>query len=693
MSVRAIVLSLLFGPGLLLAAATTAEEGAPKGSEKPPFSATDVFKLNWASDPRVSGDGSFIVYKRNFMDIMEDRRRSNLWRIDSDGGNHQPITTGAVNDSGAAISPDGTRVAYLSSDDKGTQVFVQWLAGGQRAQLTRLNNAPRALEWSPDGRWLAFAMLVPAKPATMGELPPAPKGAEWAKPAIVVKRSVFRLDGQGYLPEGHTHLFVVPAIGGNPRQVTSGDYRHSGDYDWSADSGSLVFSANRYADWEMAGQESELFRVAISGGEIEQLTERVGPDGSPRVSPDGKQIAFLGFDDKESSYTLNKIYLMNNDGSKSRLLLKDFERSVGNLYWDHSGRGLFFSYNQQGKTHLAYTNLSGKWQDISDNLSGLSLGRPYTGSAFAVGGKGVYAYTGGDPWHPADIVSGRRGAKVQRQLTQLSENLVDYREMARVEELWLKSSFDQRDIQAWVAYPPGFDPAVKYPLLLEIHGGPHTAYGPHFSVEVQMFAAAGYVVLYVNPRGSTSYGEEFARLIDHNYPSQDYDDLMSAVDVVIDRGSIDEDQLYVTGGSGGGVLTAWIVGSTERFRAAVVAKPVINWLSFVLHSDNIPFFARYWFGDMPWEAPMEYWRRSPLSLVGNVTTPTMLLTGESDYRTPISESEQYYQALKLQGIDTALVRIPGASHTIAARPSQLLAKVAAILAWFEQHNGAAEPEE
>jgi dipeptidyl aminopeptidase/acylaminoacyl peptidase len=240
-----------------------------------------------------------------------------------------------------------------------------------------------------------------------------------------------------------------------------------------------------------------------------------------------------------------------------------------------------------------------------------------------------------------------------------------------------------------VALPPGFDPDKQYPMILEIHGGPHTNYGARFAAEVQLYAAAGYVVLYVNPRGSTSYGERFANLIHHNYPSEDYDDLMSAVDALIAEGFVDPDRLFVTGGSGGGVLTAWIVGKTDRFRAAVVAKPVINWASFVLTADNSPYFSRYWFPSMPWEDPEHYWKRSPLSLVGEVSTPTMLLTGESDYRTPISETEQYYQALKLRGVDTAMVRIPGASHSIARRPSQLMAKVAAVLAWFERHEDAA----
>ena len=241
------------------------------------------------------------------------------------------------------------------------------------------------------------------------------------------------------------------------------------------------------------------------------------------------------------------------------------------------------------------------------------------------------------------------------------------------------------EIEGWIVTPPDFDASKKYPLILEIHGGPFTAYGPHFSAEIQLMAAAGYVVLYTNPRGSTSYGYDFANEIHHNYPGQDYDDLIAGVDAAIARGYVDADRLYVTGGSGGGVLTAWIVGKTDRFRAAVSAKPVINWISTVLTTDIGAFMPEYWFASQPWEDPDSYWERSPLSLVGNVSTPTMLMTGEQDHRTPIPEAEQYYQALQLRKIDTALVRIPDASHGIAGRPSQLIAKVDNILAWFAKY--------
>jgi dipeptidyl aminopeptidase/acylaminoacyl peptidase len=273
-----------------------------------------------------------------------------------------------------------------------------------------------------------------------------------------------------------------------------------------------------------------------------------------------------------------------------------------------------------------------------------------------------------------------------RQITSINDEFLKSRNFGETKEFWVDSSVDDFKVHGWIITPPDFDPDQKYPLILEIHGGPYSSYGPSFTPELQLMASKGYVVVYTNPRGSTSYGEEFAAYINRNYPSEDYYDLMDAVDYVVDQGYVDENHLYITGGSGGGVLTAWSIGKTDRFAAAVVAKPVINWYSFALTADGYPFFTKYWMPGLPWENPIGYHELSPISLVGNVTTPTMLLTGEDDYRTPMSESEQYYQALKLQGVDASMVRIPDASHGIVSRPSNLIRKVAYILGWFETYS-------
>lgn len=655
-----------------------------------PLALEDIFELEYASDPRISPDGERIVYVRNFMDVMSDRRRSNLWLIRFDGSEHRPLTTGLRNDSSPRWSPDGKQLLFRSTGEDGAQLELLWIESGHRARLSRLTGSPGNLAWSPDGNSIAFSMHQPDQPEPLASLPKKPEGAAWAEPAKVIRSLLYRADGRGYLKQGTTQLFVIPADGGTPRALTSGPYDHPGPYSWTPDGQSILVSARRTEQHEYDPVDSEIHAVPLDGGPIVTLTDRRGPDRQPLCSPDGEWIAYLGFDDRVQGYQVVHPYLMRRDGSDSRGLDLGLDRSIRGLAWDGSGR-LHLQYDDQGNTGIARVGPAGLGgsnvapRRITGDVGGTSLGRPYSGGSFSVAGNGRIAFTLGRTDRPADVAVVDADGGEPRRLTALNEDLLGHRSLGAVEELWTESSFDGRRIQAWVVRPPGFDPAKEYPLVLEIHGGPFANYGDRFSAECQLYAAAGYVVVYANPRGSSSYGEEFGNLIHHNYPGEDYDDLMSVVDAVIANGSIDADRLYVTGGSGGGVLSSWIVGKTDRFRAAVVAKPVINWTSFALTADNYNFYYKYWFPGFPWDHQEHYWKRSPLSLVGNVTTPTMLLTGEQDHRTPITESEQFYQALKLRRVDTALVRIPGASHGIAARPSHLISKVAHVLAWFEQH--------
>lgn len=645
---------------------------------------SDVFELEIASDPQISPDGDQIVYTRQSMDIMTDRARSSLWLIEADGEGHRPLLADGGDYSSPRWSPDGTRVAYVTAvEGRGAQLFVRWMDTGQVAMLTNLRKAPSSIAWSPDGNRIAFSMFVPGEPLTLASPPPKPEGAEWAKPAKAIDSYFYRSDGQGFLETGFSHIFVVPAEGGSPRQLTSGDYHHGGPLSWSPDGGRIAFSANRIEDWEHDPAESEIWTVNVADASLAQLTDRDGPDFAPAYSPDGNSIAYLGFDEQGRVYNTARVHIMDANGGEPRVLALDFDRRINGLAWAGNSRSLYVVYDDRGRTRLGLMSLSGEIDSVADDISGVAIGRPYTSGSFSVASNGAYAYTAGTPYRPADVAAGRRGRTAEK-LTTLNEDVLAHKDLGEVETITYTSTADGLEIQGWVVTPPDFDPDATYPLILEIHGGPYAAYGPHFSAEVQLFAAAGYVVLYTNPRGSTSYGFDFADEIHLNYPGEDYDDLVAGVDAVIDRGYVDPDQLFVTGGSGGGVLTAWIVGKTDRFRAAVVAKPVINFASMVLTSD-IPMFGVYMFGAEPWEDPEAYWARSPLSLVGNITTPTMLLTGEQDFRTPITESEQLYQALKMRKIDTAMVRIPDASHGIAGRPSQLIAKVDNILAWFERY--------
>ena len=422
----------------------------------------------------------------------------------------------------------------------------------------------------------------------------------------------------------------------------------------------------------------------MDGGRIRALTTRNGPDHSPAVSPDGQRIAYVGYEDRLRTYQVSELRVMNADGSEARTVTAGLDRSVKNPVWAADGHRIYFQYDDEGNTKVAFTTLDGEVATLGGSGGGRSWGLPYASGSFSVADDGSFAFNRTRPDRPGEVAIGAPGEAV-RKLTALNEDLLAGRELGAVEEIRWESSFDKRSVHGWIVKPPGFDPARKYPLILEIHGGPIAHYGDRFSAEMQMFAAAGYVVLYANPRGSTSYGEEFGDLLYHAYPGGDYEDLMSGVDAVIARGYVDEDNLFVTGGSAGGIMTAWIVGKTDRFRAAVSEKPVINWISKTLTADNwFGYFGNRYEG-LPWEDPEPYWKFSPLSLAGNVSTPTMILTGTADLRTPLSESYQLFHALKFRGVDTAVVRVPGASHDMSVRPSQLIAKVANQLAWFKTY--------
>ena len=649
------------------------------------FVNTDVFELEVAADPHISPDGSRIAYQRLSMDIMTDQPVSNIWIIDSDGDNHRPLLSGSRSFTSPRWSPNGDRLAYISTVyGRGAQILVRWMDTGQTAVLSNVREGPSSLTWSPDGKQIAFEMFVSSEKTALASPPAAPEGAKWAPPVNVIERMTYRSDSGGFLETGNTHLFVISAEGGTPRQLTSGDYDHEGPLAWAPDGKAIIFAANRQPEWEHDPLEAELWSVNVSEGTLKQMTDRNGPDFSPVVSPDGSRIAYLGYDDQKMGFHTADVYIMNIDDGSLRSLTADFDRSISDVQWAGNSNDLYIQYDDHGRRHIARLSSNGKIVSVADDVGSVSLGRPYTSGGFSVANNGAYAYSAGRTDRPADVGIGR-GTNTPKRLTNLNDDLFGHKTLGSVEEISWKSSFDGLQVQGWLVTPPGFDASKKHPLILEIHGGPFAAYGPHFSVENQLYAAAGYVVLYSNPRGSTSYGNDFANEIHHNYPGQDYDDLMSGVDAVIARGFVDDDSLYVTGGSGGGVLSAWIVGKTDRFRAAVVAKPVINWGDFSLTSDGAPFYSMYWFEKNLWEDPQAYWERSPLSLVANVTTPTALLTGERDFRTPIAQSEQYYQALKIRKIDTALIRVPEATHGIAARPSHLIAKVDNILAWFERY--------
>lgn len=647
------------------------------------FEMLDVFNLEYISDPQISPDGEQIVYIRNFKDVMTDKNHSNLWIIDIDGKNNRPLTNGNHKDFSPTWSNDGSKLVFLSNQaDDRVKLYMMWMDDYKQLALTNGSVAPTGVSWSADDSHLVFSQFVPEQKVSPIKMPNKPEGAEWNAPPIYIDDMTYRADGRGYIKPGYSQLFSLSVDGGTPRQLTFDGFDHQFPV-WSQDKKYIYFTANKHQNHEFEPLNAEIYQLSLSDLSVKQLTDRFGPDSNATLSPDGNHLAYVGFDDSYQGHTVTKLYVMKTDGSETRLLSEKLDRSVQSFQWDGNSQGLYVQYTDKGDGKLAHISMKGSVKPLLDGLGGLSLGRPYNAAAFSASQNGVIAYTAGGTDQPADLAVFNKSKS--KRLTQVNADLFSYKKTGEVKEIWWKSSIDQLPIQGWLVTPPNFNPDKKYPLILEIHGGPFASYGSVFSAEVQLFAAAGYVVLYSNPRGSTGYGQDFANMIHHDYPNNDFHDLMSGVDAAIAEGYVDENQLFVTGGSGGGVLTAWIVGHTDRFKAAVVAKPVINWISFVLYADNPGYFYKYWFADKPWNNPENYLKRSPLMHVGNIKTPTMLLTGEEDFRTPIAESEQFYAALKLQKVESAMVRIPGASHGIASRPSNLVAKVTSILAWFDKY--------
>jgi len=670
---------------ILLAATALSIPAAAEPASGPGryFSGSDLFNLEVATDPQISPDGRTIAYVRRSNDIMTDRARPTIWLVDVATGQQRPLVAGPGSYSSPRWSPSGDRLAYVGSDTGGPQLFVRWMAGGDSARITGLPDSPDSIAWSPDGRRIAYSMFIPDEGQSLGSAPPKPEGAKWADPLQIISAVTYRFDGAGYFKPGYTQIFWVPADGGAPTQLTFGPTNAGGPVAWSADGRAVLFSANLSKDWERQPNENEIYRVGIDGGAPVALTSRKGPDGSPAVSPDGRQIAYVGFDFDGRASQQNQLSIMNADGSNKRVLTANFDRSVGNPVWAADGRGIYVIYDERGSNHVARVGLDGSVHDVASGLTAGGLDRPYSGGEFSVSRGGAVAVTAGDQLHPSDVAIASGGS--MRHLTHLNGQL-EAKAMGQPQKLTVISSYDKRPIDAWMITPPDFDPTKKYPLILEIHGGPQAAYGPGFSTDHQLYAADGYIVLYTNPRGSTSYGQAFTDLIEKDYPGHDYDDLISAVDAAIATGHVDPNNLFVTGGSGGGVLTAWIVGKTDRFRAAASQKPVIELASFALTTDFAASFTPGWRNEHPWEDPQGYWKYSPLSLVGNVKTPTLVVVGSEDYRTPVSQAEQYYTALQLRGVPTMLLKIPGVGHgAIASRPSQAAAKASAILAWFDRY--------
>jgi len=656
---------------LLVAAPALAAQQAATTPQPAKLTLETYFDLEDVQDPQLSPDGKQVIYTRRWVDKLNDRWESSLWIMNADGSRGRHLVDG----SNAIWSPDGTRIAYLArGEPTGTQVWVRFMDGDAAAtQITRLTESPEGIEWSPDGKWLAFRMLVPERDDWRIPMPAAPKGAKWVEAPRVVTRLNYRRDRQGFIDNGFRQIFVVPADGGTARQVTSGAWEH-GAPQWTHDGKSIVFSSLRTDNAEYAWRESEIYVVDVASGQVRQLTNRKGPDNNPSVSPTGKYIAYTGFDSTNATWQDSKLYIMNADGSNRRVLTEALDRSPGNLTWAPDESGIYFSAENEGWRNVYFVPLSGSPRPVTKGSQLLSI------SSMDRAGNMVGVVS--TSLEPNDVAIFSARNPTPKQLTAVNDDILAGKSLGAVEEIWYPTADGMR-IQGWLVKPPGFDAKKKYPLMLSIHGGPHSMYNGAFNFSWQEHAANGYVVLYTNPRGSTGYGSAFGNAIKNAYPGKDYDDLMAGVDTVVGRGYIDTRNMFVYGCSGGGVLTSWIVGHTDRFAAASANCPVTNWMSFVGTTDGSSWYNN--FEKYPWEDPTEHLKRSPLMYVGNVKTPTMLMTGVNDLRTPMGQTEEFYQALKVRKVPTAMIRFNDEWHGTSSRPSNYLRTQLYLRSWFEKY--------
>jgi dipeptidyl aminopeptidase/acylaminoacyl peptidase len=635
------------------------------------------------SDPQLSPDGRQVVYVRRWVDKQQDRWETALWIMEADGGRNRFFAKG----SGPVWSPDGTRLAYLAEGEpKGSQIFVRWVdREGPATQVTREPTPPSDVRWSPDGSALGFVRSV-SRPSTWAiDLPAPPEGAKWTAPPRYVDRLHYRADRAGYRYPAVSQLFLVAADGGTARAITPADLNLGARFDgqprpvqWEfTPDGRTVVTEGYLGDDDLNYRDSDLFAVDVGTGAVRKLTQSPGTWTSPAISPDGRRIAYTGHAKTKQTYRVQDLYVMNIDGSGSAPLSGTFDRAPTRLTWAPDGSGVYFTAENEGTINVFFASTGGGVKPVTTGTHTLALGSTAkTGQAVAV--RSTFD-------KPVDIVriNLKKPAEIV-QLTNVNSDLLAGRALGEVEELWYRSK-DGTRIQGWIIKPPGFVPSRQYPMLLEIHGGPHSMYTVAFNPLMQWMAARGYVVLYTNPRGSTGYGTAFGNAIDRAYPSVDYDDLMAGVDSVLARGFVDARRLYVAGCSGGGVLSSWVIGHTNRFAAAAVRCPVINWMSFMGETD-VPFFTANFFEKPYWEDPQPWLRQSSLMYVGSVQTPTVLMTGVLDLRTPMPQTEEYFAALKMRGVPSALLRFEGEWHGTTSLPSNFMRTVLYMDGWFTKYS-------
>jgi dipeptidyl aminopeptidase/acylaminoacyl peptidase len=608
--------------------------------------------------------------------------------VDADGKHNRFVANG----SGAVWSPDGKSIAYVGEGHpKGKQIFVLHLSvPGPVSQLTSVSETPANLHWSPDGRRIGFTMDVPDPEKWPIDMPAAPEGAKWAKTPFYTERLHYRRDREGLTERASRQLFIIAADGGAPRQVTTGNWRlgetvveYVDNVNWGfiPDGRTAIVEGFREGDGDRNDMDCYIYSVDLDSGAIRRLTTTTGGWREPAVSPDGKTIAYVGFVKNGDSYRVSDLYTMSADGSNATLRSAGFDREPQGLTWSPDSSTLYFTAEDHGSEHLYSWSAHGGVKQLTRG--------PEMVMTPSVNAKSIVVSRTDFASPQGVVLLNARQPKDARPLTRLNDQLLKGVNLAKEEEIWFDSSGGAL-VQGWLVKPANFDSNRHYPLILEIHGGPHGMFNVAFNPMFQNFAANGYMVLYINPRGSTGYGSQFGNAIAKHYPGVDYDDLMAGVDTAIKQGSVDPSHMFVTGCSGGGVLSSWVIGHTDRFAAAAVRCPVIDWISFAGETD-IPYFTYRFFKKPFWEDPSDWLEESSLMHVGEIKTPTLLMTGELDRRTPIQQTEEFYAALKYRGVPSALLRFDGEYHgTNRSHPSNWLRTQIYLISWFRRYSGKAD---
>ena len=671
------------------------------GQDKRLITETDIMKFVWIAEGQISPDGKQVAFTRVVINESKDDYETSLWLVPADGSAAPRVLTSGTRDSSPRWSPDGKAIAFVRSPEKdgkpqSPQVFLLALDGGEARAVTDLARGAGAPAWSPDGRRIAFSSTMrPDDTAT-----PAPPKSD----VRVITSAVYRANGGGWNdPDRQSHIWVTEVKSGGEiakaTQLTSGKYSEGG-HAWSPDGSKIYFTSTRVDEPYFLQSDSDLYSVSAGGGDISKVASINGSIGGPRPSPDGKWIAFNGtlYGAAERSYDQSDLFVAAVDGSGSpRNLTAKYDFDIGGgvggdqraprgggaggAIWSADGKSIITVAGEQGSANLIRIDVASG--AVSPVYQGAHTVQAYTATPDA---RTIAAVTSTGTNINDLFVLDTTSTSSSKQITRVNDALFKTIKLSEPEEVWW-TSFDGRKIQGWVLHPPDFDKSKQYPFILEIHGGPHSAYGNVFTHEFHWMAAKGYVVLFPNPRGSSNYGQEFGNIIQYHYPGDDYKDLMAGVDMMVKRGYIDQKRMGITGGSGGGLLTNWAVTQTPRFAAAVSMRSIADWSGFWYTAD----FSQYtpsWFRKAPWEDPADYVARSPITHVANVKTPTMFIDGDDDLRTPPSDGgEMMFRALKYLKIPTVMVRFPGETHELSrsGKPKHRVERLQHILGWFDKY--------